>query len=171
MVNTFSVSDKYKRQNYLNSSCNTVIPPLYCKQTCQHKVAKADSGASKHYFTQRDKVTLTSIQAVLNGPQVNVPNRTTVQASESCIISLHSSLSTMVQKVHVFPSLTSASLFSIGQLCDDGCTAILNNKTLTIYIDGLWDIDLTAHAKIFDTHSPNQTTEKIMQSYAETKPN
>ena len=76
---------------------------------------------------------------------------------------------------NVFPSLTSASLISIGQLCDDGCTAILNDKALTIYknghpvlrgmrnlVDGLWDIDLTAHAKIFDTHRPNQTTEKIM---------
>ena len=174
MVNTYSVSDKYKLQNYLYTTCNTVIPPPNCIQNCNNVVAKADSGASKHYFTQNDKIALTSIQNVLNGPQVSLPNGTTVQASESGMIPLHSSLSATAQKAHVFPSLTSASLISIGQLCDDGCTAILNDKALTIYknghpvlrgirnlVDGLWDIDLTAHAKIFDTHRPNQTTEKM----------
>ena len=100
--------------------------------------------------------------------------RKITKTSESGMIPLHSSFSATAQKAHVFPSLTSASLISIGQLCDNGCTAILNNKALTIYknghpvlrgirnlVDGLWDIDLTAHAKIFDTHHPNQTTEKM----------
>ena len=75
------------------TSPDTVIPPPNCIQNCNNVVAKADSGASKHYFTQNDKIALTSIKNVLNGPQVSLPNGTTVQASESGMIPLHSSLS------------------------------------------------------------------------------
>ena len=136
-----------------------------------HIIAKANSGASKHYFTQRDVAALTSIKTVNNGPRVNLPNGTIVQATKSGTIPLHSSLTCNATKAHVFPALASASLISIGQLCDDGCTAVLDQNTLNVFknghtvlrgvrnrTDGLWDINLTAHRKIFDNHLPQSTT-------------
>ena len=33
---------------------------------------------------------------------------------------------------HIFPTLTSGSLISIGQLCDSDCTAIFDATTVTI---------------------------------------
>lgn len=36
-------------------------------------------------------------------------------------------------KAHIFPSLTSGSLLSIGQLCDFGCTVNFNNTHMTVY--------------------------------------
>lgn len=60
-----------------------------------------------------------------------------------------------MQKVHIFPGIKSSSLISLGQLCDDGCTAMLNNKEIGIdkintmilhgkrnWTDGLWDIKI-----------------------------
>jgi hypothetical protein len=59
---------------------------------------------------------------------------------------------------HVFPDLKSASLVSIGQLCDVDCEAHFSKKNLIVYdvnqrvvlkgernpLDGLWDINLSA---------------------------
>ena len=55
----------------------------------------------------------------------------------------------------ILPGLKSALLISIGQLCDDGCNVLLNNKKLLAiknkaiilkgdrnYSDGLWDIPI-----------------------------
>jgi hypothetical protein len=36
-------------------------------------------------------------------------------------------------KAHIFPSLTSGSLLSIGQLCDFGCTVNFTNTDMTVY--------------------------------------
>ena len=171
MVYQISVSDNIYNNNYLNTICNTVIPPFPLYSPQPHIIAKADSGASKHSFTPRDAQVLTSIETVTNGPRVNLPNGTIVQVTQSGTIPMHSSLTSTATKAHVFPAITSAFLISIGQLCDDGCTIVLDKNTLKIYknghtvlhgvrntTDGLWDINLTAHKKIFSTHIPKSTS-------------
>ena len=68
---------------------------------------------------------------------------------------LHPAPTSHAQKAHIFPGIKRSSLISIGQLCDDGCTAVLNNKEIGIYknntiilrgkrnfTDGLWDITI-----------------------------
>ena len=67
----------------------------------------------------------------------------------------HTRLSTDARKVYIFPLLTNASLFSLGQLFDNDCTITLDKQKLTISKnnniiiqgvrnnnDGLWDINL-----------------------------
>ena len=70
------VSDNYKHAYCLNTICNTVIPP-------KPIIVKADSGATRHYFTLRDKTALSNIKQIKNGPQVNLPNGVQVQATET----------------------------------------------------------------------------------------
>ena len=40
----------------------------------------------------------------------------------------------------VFPKLQSKSLLSIGQICDDGCVAIFDDKSLKIYDGSIKDL-------------------------------
>jgi hypothetical protein len=40
-------------------------------------------------------------------------------------------------RVHVFPSLHSHSLLSIGQLCDHGCKSVFTNNCVTITLNGI----------------------------------
>ena len=74
-------------------------------------------------------------------------------------------------ETHVFSALQNASLISGGQLCDDDCQAIVNQKPLQLLdknkniiltvkrniSDGLWDIPLTP------TRTPAQAANTIVQ--------
>ena len=158
MVNETSVSkNTYFNQCYTNTKLNTVIPPLPTFTNLKlnvaqaanafqfqptlpliqnNVVAKADSGASRHYFTMKDKHALDNLKPIQHGPQVGLPNGTYVQATESGDLPLHPTLTPLATKAHIFPALTNSSLISIGQLCDDNCTVVLNKNTLKIYKDG-----------------------------------
>ena len=76
---------------------------------------------------------------------------------------LHKKLSKKAKQGHILPNLTSSSLVALGPLCDNGCTVILTDKTLTAVkdnnvilrglwnrSDGLWDIPLYPHTKCMD---------------------
>ncbi len=89
------------------------------------------------------------------GPIVTLPNHSTIQAQAEGTLNLHPSLSATATKAHVFDGLTNASLLSVGQLCDDDCTAIFEKHSMRIQkngitfiqgtrnnTDGLWDISL-----------------------------
>ena len=86
---------------------------------------------------------------------VTLPNLSTIQASAKGHIPLHPLLSKQATKAHIFKGLTNTSLISVGQLCDDECTAIFDKTTMRIVkegmtiiegkrniTDGLWDIDV-----------------------------
>jgi hypothetical protein len=93
---------------------------------------------------------------------VKLPDSTIIQATHKGTIPLHPSLSQQAQQAHSFPKITNLSLISIGQICDDNCTAVFNKQNLKIYkdtdihivsgksiingtqndIDGLWDIHI-----------------------------
>ena len=89
------------------------------------------------------------------GPVVTLPNLSTIQATKKGNINLHPSLSPEATTAHVFEDLTNTSLLSIGQLCDDDCTAIFDKCAMRIVKngmtivqgtrnvnDGLWDVSL-----------------------------
>ena len=65
-------------------------------------------------------------------------------------------LSKQAKTAVVLPNLTSSSLISLGQLCDNGCKVNLDKNSLNVYkdsklimegtrnkINGLWDIPIT----------------------------
>ena len=115
-------------------------------------IAKGDSAASKHFIQSQDKHCLTHIRPHV-GPPVQLPDSNVISTSEQGCLPLSPELSSDAKTGTVLPQLASSSLISLGQLCDDGCRVILNDKTLEAYknqklvlagirnrTDGLWDI-------------------------------
>ena len=105
-------------------------------------VAKADSGASKHYFRPQDINVLDNIIDE-DGPTVALPDNTTLHATKSGTLPI-TGVSNSAKKVHIIPKLSSSSLISMGQLCDDDCDVHLRredvgvnllNDALPIYVE------------------------------------
>ena len=95
------------------------------------------------------------LKATTTGPIVTLPNHDTIQAQAEGYLDIHPSLTSQATKAHVFDGLTNASLLSVGQLCDDNCTAIFNKHSMRVVkngttllqgarnsVDGLWDVSL-----------------------------
>ena len=162
------MSNTYK----INNICSklTVIPP-----TQQRKViCKADTGATSNYFTPQDAHILQNKEKIENGPRVNLPNGTILQAHLRGNIPINEiNLSETARRAHVFNDLNNASLISIGRLCDDDCIAIFDKKKLNIYKnnkkiiqgernykDGLWDIQIPTSIKRTNSASNNTRENK-----------
>eukprot|EP00957_Ditylum_brightwellii_P003472 262811-Ditylum_brightwellii.AAC.1 len=88
-------------------------------------MAKADTGASLHYWTSKDDNVSENIQSINNGPRVTLSDSTTIQANKKGTTPLHPALFTKATTVHSFPHLTNAPLLSVGQ----------QNSN-----DGLWNV-------------------------------
>ena len=117
-------------------------------------VAKADSGASKHFWRYQDQHILHNITPCL-GPAVGLPDGNTIRATKSGSLPIRH-LSSAAKTVQIFKGLRSASLISIGQLCDDGCEVALTKNNMIVKkkqniiltgkrnnSDGLWDVELS----------------------------
>ena len=129
----------------------SVIPP-----NSNHKnfiIAKPDSGATGNYFRSKDAVALSNL-IQKKGPSVTLPNKEVIHSSFSGHLPLQG-LTSKATETHIFNELQSASLISVGKLCNDGCTVTFNkekmqatkNNTLILQgdrnpSDGLWDIKL-----------------------------
>ena len=113
-------------------------------------IMKADSGATTTYLKKEHAKFLRNLQSLQNGPKAVLPNNTTIAAAAQGDLPLHPFLT---PKALIYPQLKSDSLLSIGQLCDDGCTAVFDKENLNIYKqnelvlkgnrnkqDGLWDV-------------------------------
>ena len=87
------------------------------------------------------------------GPSVVLPNNELISSTQKGQIPLSSLLSKTAQTASILPKLESSSLVSLGQICDDGCTILLDKKQLTAFKqetivlqgirnphDKLWDI-------------------------------
>jgi hypothetical protein len=133
----------------------TSLDNLEVKHSKFYCIAKGDSGASNHYWRPSDKDVLKNTQTI-SGPVVQLPNNTTIQATESGELPLHNSLTATARQAFILPNLKSANLISIGQLCDDDCNIVLNKKHLIAVknnkiimrgarnkADGLWDIPIS----------------------------
>ena len=90
-----------------------------------------------------------------NPPKCHLPDGTIISPRETGEINDLNGLTKKAKTAYVHPALNSTSLISIGQLCDDNCTAIFNKDNLKITKnnrtilkgyrnrnDGLWDIPL-----------------------------
>ena len=136
-----------KKLKNIYTTTPTTIPP-----TNHTVICKADSGATRNYFTERDAYILNQKQEIKNGPKVGLPNGTTLEAHlrgnipDSNLLNgttlanylrgniLTSNLLTpKALQAHVFKGLTNSSLISIGQLCDDGCIAMFDKKKLHVF--------------------------------------
>ena len=124
---------------------------------------------------------------VTNSPRVSLPDNSVIRGTEQGHLPLNpASLSDTATQVHVFPHLSSASLLSLGQLCDDDCKIYLNKTSMKVYkddkivltgtrnlTDGLWDVSLTTvQLPASTTSSPSpkrQVANVIIQKNQTTK--
>ena len=93
-------------------------------------IAKADSGASNHYWRVQDQHRLHDMKKCA-GPSVQLPNGEMIHATANAQLPLSSELSKFAKQTLILPKLASSNLISIGQLCDDNCEIILNKHELT----------------------------------------
>ena len=129
------VTRKYKHVCHATSS---QLPPSLPSHSSSYIIAKGDSAASKHYFTEQDKHILVKVRFDSTGPTVLLPNSAFLTAQESGELPIGDMLSKLAKKTAIFQHLHS-SLISLGQLCDDECIVILGKHLLEVIKNGIWN--------------------------------
>ena len=89
-----------------------------------------DTGTSHHNLTLGDGDPQKYVQYTTNAPQVMIPNGANITAHERYNLQLQNVLQQALEDI--LPSFKH-SLLSVGQLCDDDCTAIFSKHQCTIY--------------------------------------
>ena len=117
--------------------------------------AKGDSAATSHYIRIEDsKKCLKDIQKY-DGLPVMLPDAGKIAPTLQSQLLLSNKLSMQSQRATSLPALKSLSLISLGQLCNDNCTIVLDKTKMLVikedeiilrghrnYLDGLWDIPI-----------------------------
>ena len=160
----------------LKNKVNDQIPFSADPPSTPITTAKADSGASSHYFRTADAHALSNLSPTPYGPTVMLPDNKVIQATHKGLLPFHHSLSTKSKTAHVVDGITNSSLISIGQLCDDNCIAVLDKKHLQVFknkecilkgtrnkTDGLWDIALPLPATLSPPAKSTETVNAIIR--------
>ena len=146
--------------NVLFNNNPLIIPPN------NFVACKLDSGATKSYIREMDKDILSNIQTDNNNRQVILPDNSKIKIKEVGQLNTSAKLGIIGKTASVVPGLKSASLISVGALCDDNCTVHFDKKEVRVIkntelvmqgirnpTDGLWELPF---AKI-----PNAKNEKL----------
>ena len=107
--------------NYTTSICNNVY------SSSDVVIAKGDSAATNNYWKKEDENFLFSPSPFV-GPSVTLPDGTTIRSTTMGYLPLSNQLSSKAKKATVLPNLKSSSLISLGQIADDDCTILLDQK-------------------------------------------
>ena len=94
-------------------------------------ILKADTGASGNYIRLKDAIILKNKKLMKTGPKVRLPNNSVITSTTEGYLPFNN-LPKNATQAHIFPDIKSASLLSIGQLCDSNCTAIFTKTDLTV---------------------------------------
>ena len=114
---------------------------------------KVDSGASSNYTRSNDRHFLEN-RSENDGPHVTLPDNSIIKSNEKGFLPI-AGLSSKTCQTHIFQDLKSASLLSVGTLCDDGCIVTFDKHKMYAHkhnqkilegnrnkSDGLWDVQL-----------------------------
>ena len=63
-------------------------------------------------------------------PSVRLSNKHTINVTSQEQLPMSEALSQRAQNAMILPGLKSASLISLGQLCDDNCNLLLNKRQI-----------------------------------------
>ena len=123
---------KTKIKIKLNKFSTHIVPLTSNVENSSHKkfvIAKGYSAASQNYWREEDKHCLTNIRPY-TGTSVILPDGDTLTANQQGIINISSKLSKLAQRATVLKNLTSSLLISLGQICNDKCTVIMQADKL-----------------------------------------
>ena len=90
-----------------------------------------DSGTSGHYFQLNTDTPTFNVKPTPTPITITLPNGSYMSSTHEGNLRLPGSLPSAATKVNFFDKM-SASLISIGQLCDYGCTATFDQDSVTI---------------------------------------
>ena len=129
-------------------------------------IATGDSAVSNHYWKENDSSVLSNI-CPFSGPSITLPYEDEIAPSNKIFLQLSNKLSQEAQTATTILQLRSSSLISLGKICDDACTIVLDkNKLITVKdanisynydpkeiilegtrnkLDGLWDVLVYTH--------------------------
>ena len=155
---------------------NSISPKLFVNSPPRTNViAKGDSGASHHYWRKADVKCLNNVQPN-KSIKVTLPNSQSISSTIQGTLPLSNELTSKAKIAVVLPNLTSSSLISLGQLCDDGCNINLDKDRMNIYknnklmiqgsrnkADGLWDIPIQENYKLPKPLGAYNTINEIFQ--------
>jgi hypothetical protein len=111
----------------LSAHAATSIPSCMANYT-----AIADTAATGNYITTTCPVTNIT-PSTTQSIDVILPDGSSISSSHTAVLRLPEALPLGARTAHIFPSLKSGSLISIGQLCDHGCTATFEATRVRIY--------------------------------------
>ena len=117
-----------------NIQPNSIVSPRIKNNDDGIVQAKGDSAASHHYWREKDARCLSNIQRC-HGTSVRLPNNEFIPSTQQGLLPLSTKLSTRARTVKILPQLNSASLISMGQLCDDDCRVVLTKEHLVAVKD------------------------------------
>ena len=162
-------------KNHLSHSI--VVPPSSTIQTTNRSYAdilKADSGATGHYLRKSKEKILSNLQnATPSDTTIRLPDQRKIKPSTTGNLPIP--LPSKATKATVYPALKSASLLSIGQLCDVGCSALFTKEALKIFntsndlilighrnpSDSLWGVNLSSSQQSPPATATNPTRNSI----------
>jgi hypothetical protein len=78
----------------------------------------------------------TNVSPTTDGPSVQVANGQNIETTKRATVPLAKELSDQAKVGHIFTGLTSGSLLSIGQLCEDDCVALFSKYDVKMHKDG-----------------------------------
>ena len=174
-----------KNNNY-NKKLNLCYPSY---RNPPSSLAIADTGSTGN-FLHIDSPSVNKIPTP-KGISVRMPNETHITSTHTCELPLIN-LPREARQAHLFPELSSGSLLSIGQLCDNGCTATFDKNVVKIklhdttvlegprnHTTGLWYVSLcneqspfliTTKNKLYDTKLRQLTPQALSAYHTSTLP-
>ena len=93
-------------------------------------INKGDSTAINYYFRPYDTNCLTGIRMMKSAP-ILLPDKSSITSYHMGFLP-NKYLSTLGRKVKILPQLHSASLTSVGKLCDDGCKVHFDDRQMKV---------------------------------------
>jgi hypothetical protein len=94
----------------------------------------ADSGATAHFHQMTNQLHHRPISDSNPAVHVIVPNSNIMTSTATTNLPLPH-IKAATTKLHAFPKLATGSLLSLGQICDNACTAIFNSTSVHMYQD------------------------------------
>ena len=103
-------------------------------------LAKGDSAATGHFFMLGDASVLKNIKKE-SGISVTLPDDDVIESSHTAQLPTNFSLPSAAAKTSILPRLSSASLVSLPQLCDNDCECLLTKDSLHVVKGGNFILD------------------------------
>ena len=137
----------------MNSNHSPVARPMSYKEAV---LLKADTGASAHYLAAKDmhKAGISNLKRTITPKLVQLPTLDIMKSTHDSTLNIPR-VSVPAKSATIYPKITGSSLLSIGQLCDDNCTAVFTKTDMKVIKeknvilkgtrnkdDGLWDVKL-----------------------------